>query len=122
MGKSRSGQWWTLRLLSTPANSAQRAPRCLCQPRWMGRGYKKLIIEDVIPAIKACMLRLEGHTIFVQQDGANATHQGGGIMKAIEEVVGDDTVIETQPVNSPNLNVNDLGFFRFIRQLKEDMR
>ncbi|CAN0494001.1 unnamed protein product, partial [Discosporangium mesarthrocarpum] len=29
--------------------------------------------------------------------------------------------LETQPANSPDLNVNDLGFFHSIQQLKEDV-
>ncbi|CAN0389716.1 unnamed protein product [Discosporangium mesarthrocarpum] len=40
--------------------------------------YKQLMIDKVIPAIKARMPRPPGHTIFVQQDGAKAAHGGGG--------------------------------------------
>ncbi|CAN0440555.1 unnamed protein product, partial [Discosporangium mesarthrocarpum] len=29
--------------------------------------------------------------------------------------------LETQPANSPDLNVNDLGFFHSIQQVKEDV-
>ncbi|CAN0291330.1 unnamed protein product, partial [Discosporangium mesarthrocarpum] len=32
--------------------------------------YKELMIEKVVPAIKAAIPRQPGHTIFVQQDGA----------------------------------------------------
>ncbi|CAM9138309.1 unnamed protein product, partial [Choristocarpus tenellus] len=35
-----------------------------------GDGYKKLMIEDAIPAIKTYMPKPEGHTIFVRKDGA----------------------------------------------------
>ncbi|CAN0202496.1 unnamed protein product, partial [Discosporangium mesarthrocarpum] len=83
-----------------------------------GERYKKLMIEAVMPAIKACMPRPGGHTIFVQQEGGTS-HTKMGIMEAIEEAVGDDIVTETQPANSPDLNVNDLGFFHSIQQLKE---
>ncbi|CAM9183108.1 unnamed protein product [Choristocarpus tenellus] len=41
-----------------------------------GERYKKLMIEDVIPAIKGHILSTEGHTIFVQQMGQN--HVRGG--------------------------------------------
>ncbi|CAM9546012.1 unnamed protein product [Discosporangium mesarthrocarpum] len=78
------------------------------------------MLEEVIAAIKACMPRPEGHTIFVQQDGAKP-HTKVGIMEAIEEVTGGDIVIETQPVNPPDLNVNDLRFFHSTQQLKEDV-
>ncbi|CAN0470929.1 unnamed protein product [Discosporangium mesarthrocarpum] len=49
--------------------------------------YKNLMIEAVIPAIKTCIPRREGHTIFVQQDRATP-HTKVGIMEAIEETVG----------------------------------
>ncbi|CAN0366189.1 unnamed protein product [Discosporangium mesarthrocarpum] len=41
-------------------------------------------------------------------------------MEATQAKVGDSIVLETQPDNSPDLNVNDLGFFHSIQQLKED--
>ncbi|CAM9983405.1 unnamed protein product, partial [Discosporangium mesarthrocarpum] len=34
---------------------------------------------------------------------------------------GDSIILETQLANSPDLNVNDLGFFHSIQQLKEDV-
>ncbi|CAM9514011.1 unnamed protein product [Discosporangium mesarthrocarpum] len=39
--------------------------------------YKELMIDKLIPAIKARMPRPPGHTIFVQKDGAKP-HTGGG--------------------------------------------
>ncbi|CAM9537877.1 unnamed protein product [Discosporangium mesarthrocarpum] len=83
-----------------------------------GERYKKLTIEAVIPAIKACMPRPEGHITLVQQDRA-MPHTKVGIMESIEEAEGGDTVIETQPANSPDLNLIDLRFFHSIEQLKE---
>ncbi|CAM9672014.1 unnamed protein product, partial [Discosporangium mesarthrocarpum] len=83
-----------------------------------GERYKELMIKAVIPAIKACMPRPDGHIIFVQQGGATP-HTNLGIMDAIEEAVGGDNVIGTQPASSPDLNINDLGFFHSIQQLKE---
>ncbi|CAM9879806.1 unnamed protein product [Discosporangium mesarthrocarpum] len=83
--------------------------------------YKELMIDKVIPAIKARMPKPPGHTIFVQKDGANP-HTGEGVMEAIQAKAGGDGIIpETQPANSPYLNVNDLGFFSSIQQLKEDV-
>ncbi|CAN0251125.1 unnamed protein product [Discosporangium mesarthrocarpum] len=80
--------------------------------------YKELMIDKVIPAIKARMPRSPGHTIFVQQDGAKP-QTGGGVMEAIQAKTVDSIILETQPANSPDLNVNDLGFFHSIQQLKE---
>ncbi|CAM9734348.1 unnamed protein product, partial [Discosporangium mesarthrocarpum] len=42
-------------------------------------------------------------------------------MEAIQIEAGNSIILETQPSNSPDLNVNDLGFFHSIQQLKEDM-
>ncbi|CAN0502366.1 unnamed protein product, partial [Discosporangium mesarthrocarpum] len=82
--------------------------------------YRELMIDKVIPAIKARMPRPPGHTIFVQQDGAKP-HTGRGAMEAIRAKAMDGIILETQPSNSPDLNVNDLGFFHSIQQLKEDV-
>ncbi|CAM9359339.1 unnamed protein product [Discosporangium mesarthrocarpum] len=82
--------------------------------------YMELTIDKVIPAIKVRMSRPPGHTIFVQQDGAKP-HTGGGVMEAIQSKAGDSIILETQPANSPDLNVNALGFVHSIQQLKEDV-
>ncbi|CAN0430596.1 unnamed protein product [Discosporangium mesarthrocarpum] len=82
--------------------------------------YKELMIDKVIPAIKARMPRPRGHTISVQQDGAKP-HMGGVVVEAIQAKAGDSIILETQPANSPDLNVNDLGLFHSIQQLKEDV-
>ncbi|CAM9203140.1 unnamed protein product [Discosporangium mesarthrocarpum] len=74
--------------------------------------YKEFMIDKVIATIKARMPRPPGHMIIVRRDGAKP-HTGGG--------VGDSTILETQPANSPDLNVNDLGFFYSIQQVKEDV-
>ncbi|CAM9807864.1 unnamed protein product [Discosporangium mesarthrocarpum] len=56
--------------------------------------YKELMIDKVIPAIKARMPRPPGHTIFVQQDDAKP-HTGGGLMEAIQAKAGDSIILET---------------------------
>ncbi|CAN0268905.1 unnamed protein product [Discosporangium mesarthrocarpum] len=72
------------------------------------------------PPSKAKMPWPPGHTIFVQQDGAKS-HTKKGVMKAIQTEAGTSIILETRPSNSPDLNVNDLGFFHSIQQLKEDV-
>ncbi|CAN0272488.1 unnamed protein product, partial [Discosporangium mesarthrocarpum] len=47
--------------------------------------------------------------------------RGGGDMGAIQAKAGDSIILETPPVNSPDLIVNDLGSFHSIQQLKEDV-
>ncbi|CAM9764240.1 unnamed protein product, partial [Discosporangium mesarthrocarpum] len=76
--------------------------------------YKELMIDKALLAIKARTPRPPGHAIFAQQDGAKP-HTGGGSWRKFS------IILETQPANSPDLNVNDLGFFHSIRQLKEDV-
>ncbi|CAM9867062.1 unnamed protein product [Discosporangium mesarthrocarpum] len=42
-------------------------------------------------------------------------------MEAIQAKARDSIILETQPANSPDLNVNGLGLFHSIQQLKEDV-
>ncbi|CAM9495627.1 unnamed protein product [Discosporangium mesarthrocarpum] len=53
-----------------------------------GERYKKLMITEAMPAIKARMPRRPGHTIFVQQDGAKP-HTRKGAMETIRDAAGD---------------------------------
>ncbi|CAM9834779.1 unnamed protein product, partial [Discosporangium mesarthrocarpum] len=46
---------------------------------------------------------------------------GGGVMEEIQAKAGDSIILKTPPANSPDLNVNDLGLFHSIQQLKEDV-
>ncbi|CAM9988039.1 unnamed protein product [Discosporangium mesarthrocarpum] len=75
--------------------------------------YKKIMVDEVIAAIKAKMPRPPGHTIFVEQDGAKP-HTKKGVMETIQAEAGKSIILKTQPFNSHLLNVNDLGFFHFI--------
>ncbi|CAM9264846.1 unnamed protein product [Discosporangium mesarthrocarpum] len=84
-----------------------------------GERYEPMI-EEVIPAMKARMPRTPGHTILVQRDGAKPRTENG-VKEAVQNAAGDDTALETQPPNSPDLHVNDLGFFHSIQQFKEDV-
>ncbi|CAM9517083.1 unnamed protein product [Discosporangium mesarthrocarpum] len=85
-----------------------------------GERYKKLMTEEVIPALKVRMPRPPGHASSVQEDGAKL-HSGKGVMEAIQDAAGEDIILESQPANSPDFNVNDHGFSRSIQQLKEDV-
>ncbi|CAM9762255.1 unnamed protein product, partial [Discosporangium mesarthrocarpum] len=42
-------------------------------------------------------------------------------MEAIQAEAGNSIILETQPFNSPDLNVNDLDFFHSIQLLEEDV-
>ncbi|CAM9471641.1 unnamed protein product [Discosporangium mesarthrocarpum] len=60
------------------------------------------------------------YTIFVQHDSA-LSHTKGRIAEAIEESVGGYIAVETQPPNSPDLDVLDLSFVHSIQRLKDDV-
>ncbi|CAM9929166.1 unnamed protein product, partial [Choristocarpus tenellus] len=85
-----------------------------------GERHQKLVIENVIPAMKARIPRSEGHTIFVQQDRAKPHNKGGSWRRSRRWWV---TILSYRPSEptQPDLNINDLGFFHSIQKLKEDM-
>ncbi|CAM9411190.1 unnamed protein product [Discosporangium mesarthrocarpum] len=85
-----------------------------------GEKYKKIMIDDGIPVIKVEMPRPPGHTIFMHKDGAKP-HTNRGVMEAIQADAENRIILETQPFNSPDLSVVDLGFFHYIQQLKKDV-
>ncbi|CAN0497973.1 unnamed protein product [Discosporangium mesarthrocarpum] len=105
MGSSKNRKKGTMMLKSVTVNAER---------------HKEPMIDKVMPAIKARMPRPPGHTIFVQQNGAKP-HTAGGVMEEIQAKAGDSIILETQPDNSPDLSVNNLGFFHSIQQLKEDV-
>ena len=84
--------------------------------------YRSLLLDKVIPAIKLKWPRTqwEDNSVIIrlQQDGApshispedEAFQQG---LVALE--VQDKILIYTQPANSPDTNINDLGFFRALQ-------
>ncbi|CAM9696547.1 unnamed protein product, partial [Choristocarpus tenellus] len=67
-------------------------------------GYKKVMIKDVIPTIKARMPKPEGYTIFAQQDETKPHTKEGEDYEGNRGGGRDDMVVETQPANSPDLN------------------
>ncbi|CAN0508447.1 unnamed protein product [Discosporangium mesarthrocarpum] len=69
-----------------------------------------MMINEVIPAIKSRMRGPSTRTIWVLQDGAKPRARNG-VIAAIERAAGGHIILETQPPNSPDLNVLDLGFF-----------
>ena len=67
--------------------------------------------------IEAKMPWLAGSPYFIQQDGARPHTANGTIEDLIAGGTGDGFVpiIVTQPPNSPDLNINDLGFFASLK-------
>ncbi|XP_063942703.1 uncharacterized protein LOC135150363 [Daucus carota subsp. sativus] len=82
---------------------------------------KQCLIEKIIPAIKAKWpLDCSGH-IFIQQDNAKP-HISDNDLEFISAAQSDGFSINliNQPPNSPDLNINDLGFFRIIQGLQHE--
>ncbi|CAM9383319.1 unnamed protein product [Discosporangium mesarthrocarpum] len=65
------------------------------------------MIDKIIPAIKS-------RTV------PSRTRRKGS-WRQFRQRLGKSIILETQPSNSPDLIVNDLGFFHSIQQLKEDV-
>jgi hypothetical protein len=81
---------------------------------------RSFFIEKVLPAIKAKWPREDlGSTIFIQQDNAR-THISLDDPEFLQEATKDgfDIRLMSQPPNSPDLNVLDLGFFSAIQSLQ----
>lgn len=85
--------------------------------------YQRLMIDHVLPAIRRkCPPAMTDKTIIIQQDNAPPHSQFN--MDECEELaakaqeLGLHLKIVNQPPNSPDFNVNDLGFFRAIMALQ----
>ncbi|CAM9658121.1 unnamed protein product, partial [Discosporangium mesarthrocarpum] len=127
-GKLSSGVWFEGKVGIWPiveVVTAQRASKSsargdsVLRPVTVdGEKYRKIMNDEVIPAINATMPGSPGHTIFQELDGAK-THTKKGVMEALQTESGNSIILETHPSNSPDLNMNYLSFFHSIQQLKE---
>jgi hypothetical protein len=81
--------------------------------------YRSMLIDSVIPAIKEKVSWLKSTKLVVQQDGAGA-HVAENVPAVRSACAQDGWLIslEKQPLNSPDLNVLDLGFFCSIQFLQ----
>ncbi|CAM9664174.1 unnamed protein product [Discosporangium mesarthrocarpum] len=103
-----------------PSKSRARGVPVLRPVTVDGEKYKKIMINEVIPAIKTKMHRPPGHSIFLLQDGAKP-HTKKGVTEAIQAEAGSSIILETQLFNSPSLNMIGLRLFHPIQQLKEEV-
>ncbi|CAM9703493.1 unnamed protein product [Choristocarpus tenellus] len=74
-------------------------------------------IEKLLPAVKEKMPWAETLDLIVQQDGA-APHTANDIPRKLNRVGKNDgwnIKLETQLAQSPDLNINDLGFFNSLK-------
>jgi hypothetical protein len=86
--------------------------------------YRKLLLEKVVPAIQEKWPRGEwnnaGVVIRIQQDGpqSHIKEDDEQFLQGLRENgLENKILIYTQPSNSPDLNINDLGFFRALQSM-----
>ncbi|KAF0703711.1 hypothetical protein AaE_015265 [Aphanomyces astaci] len=82
--------------------------------------YKKMLIDNVIPAIKAKWPAESSRSVVIQQDNARP-HVAPWDAAVVSACTSDgwSMSLKCQPPNSPDLNVLDLGFFRAIQSLQQ---
>jgi len=87
--------------------------------------YREIMLNEVVPAIQAkfptCEQARYG-TIYIQQDGAPShiiTRNDDDLWYEEMEQLGllESIVLVTQPANSPDVNINDLGFFNALQSM-----
>ncbi|XP_057779806.1 uncharacterized protein LOC130998404 [Salvia miltiorrhiza] len=82
---------------------------------------KDCLIYQIIPAIKAKWPANASKTIFIQQDNARPHIQDSDPdFRAVASADGFDIHLVHQPPNSPDTNINDLGWFRAIQSLQTE--
>ncbi|XP_074317958.1 uncharacterized protein LOC141654740 [Silene latifolia] len=79
---------------------------------------RECIIEQVIPAIKTKWPEGASKNIYIQQDNARPHIKNNDPeFMAVANSEGFNIQLIFQPPNSPDLNVNDLGYFRALQSL-----
>ena len=129
---ARENQYWDGKIGMWPIGSFEPAERASAnRPRgtmvWRNKKldigeYLKVMCENIIPAIREKWPTTQWNdpafTITVQQDGAtphkiNNDARWLGFLQ--EQGLQNKIKLVTQPPNSPDLNINDLGFFRALQ-------
>jgi hypothetical protein len=85
--------------------------------------YRKAL-REVFSRIKDRLYWKKGELIRVQHDGATA-HNGNGNQEYFDaegQKYGWNIVVETQPAQSPDLNILDIGVFRGLQSRSEEFR
>ncbi|CAM9592210.1 unnamed protein product, partial [Sphacelaria rigidula] len=107
-------------VLKTAERSSKRRKRgeeyefdCTIDAEW----YKTWYNDELLPAIKLKMPWLRSKRVIVQQDRASP-HTGKNNPEILNSAgMGRGWIVElvTQPAQSPDMNVNDLGFFTSLK-------
>ncbi|CAM9758717.1 unnamed protein product, partial [Choristocarpus tenellus] len=124
--KQSNGVWFDGKMRICPimdtkvakCSSIHRPKGKVLVPAMMDRErYKKLMIEDVIQAVKAHMPRPEDTPSLCRGTGQSHTSRKGSWRK-LRRRPWTTLSYKTQPANSADVNVNDLGLFHSIQQLR----
>jgi hypothetical protein len=124
MWDGKVGLWPIGEIRGAQRNSVNRPAGT---PEWHNiavtrRVYRSLLINKVLPAIQEKWPNLAtfGRTIRIQQDGAKAhISPDDPAFVNIALIRGLNVELYTQPARSPDLNVEDLGFFRAIQSFND---
>ncbi|KAK9733580.1 hypothetical protein RND81_04G076300 [Saponaria officinalis] len=82
---------------------------------------KACLITKIIPAIKEKWPSGASKDIYIQQDNAKPHLKDNDLeFRAVADSDGFNIHLVFQPPNSPDLNINDLGFFRSIQSLQNE--
>lgn len=126
-----TNSWWDGKLGIWPIGHKKRAERNSVNRAagtWVWENenitqevYRKLLIEKLLPAIQAKWPRVNQFgRIRIQQDGAKShIHDNDEAFATAALEQGLDVRLYTQPANSPDLNLLDLGFFRAIQSFND---
>lgn len=111
---------WRICVMKTAERSSKGRKRgeeyefdCTIDAEW----YKTWYIDELLPAIKRKMPWQRSKRVVVQQDGASP-HTGKNNPEILNSAgMGRGWLVElvTQPAQSPDLNINDLGFFASLK-------
>jgi hypothetical protein len=124
--------WWDGKLGIWPVGSLEAAinnsvNRDRGAPVWKNKNvtqevYRNLLEDELIPALLTKWPPGFDRKIRIQQDGAKAhIRDDDEWFNASLAEVGLNAEVYTQPANSPDLNVLDLGFFRAIQSANDEV-
>ncbi|ETV76455.1 hypothetical protein H257_09474 [Aphanomyces astaci] len=119
MFDGKIGMWPCVKYLPAARNSRNRATGTLVTTlvNVEGELYRDYVMTRVIPAIKACFPSMNKHVV-LQDDNATPHRVITDELLASVSTDGWTFVVRSQPPNSPDLNVLDLGFFASIQALQ----
>jgi len=123
-----NGTWWDGKVGIWPIGHIELAKKAsknrpVGTPEWVSESvdrakYKCVLLNEIIPAIlltwPANEFNKPNMVVRIQQDGAKAhlSPHDGDFKDELEQLgIAGKIQLFTQPANSPDFNINDLGFF-----------